>query len=217
MNLHPSLAPASAASPARRASRGAAVVFLFAAAGVYLVALAPEANAQQPQPKTSAASPIADPAVIDLAGFQSLLAKQRGKPVLVNFWATWCEPCREEYPMVIELARRYAPQGLVVIGISLDEDAEIELVRHFLARNRPGFPNYRKRPGNDEERFINAMNPKWSGAIPATFFYARDGREVAGLVGEHKREEFEKAIRALLGPGAKNADQPRTKTGSSGP
>ena len=157
------------------------------------------AAAQSSAPKTAKkdAAPVADPAIIDQAGYTSLLAKHRGKPVMVNFWATWCEPCRDEFPMVNELAKKYAAQGLVVLGVSLDDDGEIELVRRFLARVQPVFPNYRKKPGY-EEPFINAIDPKWTGAITATFFYDPGGRQVAKLVGEHRREEFEAAIQKLL-------------------
>ncbi|MBI3670293.1 MAG: TlpA family protein disulfide reductase, partial [Acidobacteria bacterium] len=129
-------------------------------------------------------------------------------------WATWCEPCREEYPLLNDLARKYAPQGLNVVGISLDDDGEITLVRHFLAQHHPVFPNYRKRPGN-EEAFINSVNPKWSGAIPATFFYARDGRELGHLVGETPREDYEKAIRALLEAGGKSSPKAAKKNAAS--
>ncbi len=170
---------------------------LLAAAAFSLAVLPPRMAAQQPRAKAPAASPVADPRVIDRQDFRELLEKHRGKPLMVNFWATWCEPCRTEYPTVVELARQYAPRGLVVIGISLDEDSEIDLVRHFLAKNRPGFTNYRKRPGN-EEAFINAVNPRWNGAIPATFFYARDSRERMHLIGEQSRKDFETAIRALF-------------------
>ena len=173
-------------------------LLLCAAASLCLAAPPP-----QSKPKAPAQARVADPAVIDQQGFRALLERHRGKPLLVNFWATWCEPCREEYPRLNELARQYAPQGLVVLGISLDEDAEITLVRSFLARYTPVFPNYRKRPGN-EEAFINSVDPKWSGAIPATFFYARDGRQLARLVGEHSRAEFERAIRAVLETGTKS-------------
>jgi thiol-disulfide isomerase/thioredoxin len=146
-------------------------------------------------PPQQAAS--AHPAVLDAAGYKELLARHRGRAVMVNFWATWCEPCREEYPMINELARAYAPQGLVVIGISLDDDAEVSLVRRFLAQRKPVFTNYRKKPGNDEG-FINTVDLKWSGAVPATFFYARDGRLAGKLVGENTREAFEKALREQL-------------------
>ena len=187
-----------------------------AAAALCLAVLPADTMAQQSGPKTPAQPAVADSVLIGPQDFQALLARYRGKPVMVNFWATWCQPCHEEFPMVVELARQYAPQGLVVIGISLDEDAEINLMRHFLGRNRPGFPNYRKRPGN-EAAFIHAVHLKWTGTIPATFFYARDGRDAAGLVGEHKRPDFEKAIRALLEPEAKSSDQARPKASSPGP
>jgi len=140
---------------------------------------------------------IADPALIDAQGYKDLLARYRGKPVMVYFWATWCEPCREEYPMVKDLARKYASRGLVILGVSLDDDAEINLVRHFLARGNPVFPNYRKKLGADEP-FLHAVNPKWSGTLPATFFYTPDGRQAALLIGEQKRAVFEKAIQELL-------------------
>jgi thiol-disulfide isomerase/thioredoxin len=152
------------------------------------------AQSDAPQKKASAA----DPVVIDFQGYQKLLEKRRGKAVLVNFWATWCEPCREEFPMLSELARQHAPQGLVVLGVSLDEDVDINLVRGFLARTKPGFPNFRKKPGKDEA-FINGVDVKWSGALPATFFYDRGGRQAASLVGEHKRAEFDRIIQQLLG------------------
>ena len=183
-------------------------LLLLCAAAALGYAAAPQ---QKPEARSPAAPP-ADPSLIDRQGYRDLLARYRGKPLVVNFWATWCEPCRDEYPALNELARKYAPQGLVVVGISLDDDGEITLVRHFLAQNKPVFTNYRKRPGKEEE-FINAVNPRWSGAIPATFFYARDGRELGHLIGEHSREEFETAIRALLDSTPKAA-APARKSGS---
>jgi thiol-disulfide isomerase/thioredoxin len=150
------------------------------------------------QGKNPPAKPnTADPAVIDLHDYQKLLETHRGKPLLVNFWATWCEPCRDEFPMLNELARAYGPRGLQVLGVSLDEDVDINLVRRFLARMNPVFSNFRKKPGKDEE-FINGVHVKWSGALPATFFYDREGRMAATLVGEHSRPEFDKVIQQLL-------------------
>lgn len=192
-------------SEARRGLPGQGTRFsACAAAGLACLLAAATASAQsskapakKPGRPAAPAEAVTDPQVIDAAGYQQALASHRGKPVMVNFWATWCEPCREEYPMVNELARKYAPQGLVVLGVSLDDDGEMDLVRRFLARTKPVFANYRKKPG-PEEPFINSVDAKWSGAIPATFFYAPNGRAVARLVGEHKREEFEAALRDLL-------------------
>jgi thiol-disulfide isomerase/thioredoxin len=163
------------------------------------------------QPGASGSTTPRDPVVIDKEGFRQVLEKHRGKPVLVNFWATWCEPCRDEYPMINELARIYAPQGLVVLAVSLDEDTDVHLVRQFLARIKPGFPSFRKKPGKDEE-FINSVQATWSGAIPATFFYDREGRLAGSLVGEHKRPEFERIIRQLV-----NAARPNAPVAASSP
>ena len=160
-------------------------------------------NARAQAKKSQINPTTADPAVIELRDYQTLLEKHRGKPVLVNFWATWCEPCRDEFPMLNELARAYGPRGLQVLAVSLDEDVDINLVRRFLARMNPVFSTFRKKPGKDQD-FINGVHAKWSGALPATFFYDREGRMAATLVGEHARPEFEKVIQQLL-PGASPA------------
>jgi thiol-disulfide isomerase/thioredoxin len=166
------------------------------------VAADPSAWAQASSGKSGAADtkgvPVADPPVIDLAGYYQVLAKYKGKPLLVTFWATWCEPCREEFPMLVELAKHYAPEGLAIFGVSLDGDAEINLVRRFLARNQPRFPNYRQKMGIDVDAFYRGVNPAWTGTMPETVFYARDGRIAGHFIGEQPRAAFEQAIREIL-------------------
>jgi thiol-disulfide isomerase/thioredoxin len=146
-------------------------------------------------------SGTADPQIIDAAGYQELLDKYRGKPLVVTFWATWCEPCRDEYPMLNELAKEYGPKGLQVVGVNLDDDGDLILMRRFLARYKPVFPNVRKKKGGEAE-FANGVMPGWKGAIPASFFYARDGRQIGHLLGEGSRETYEAAIRMVISSGA---------------
>ncbi len=141
--------------------------------------------------------PVNDPILIDTAGYQKLLEQYKGKPLLVTFWATWCEPCRDEYPMLNELAKQYAPQGLKVVGISLDQDGDLILMRRFLARYNPVFPNYRKKKGEEDE-FIQAVMSGWNGSIPASVFYAKDGKQVGHLVGAGDHDTYDAAIRMLL-------------------
>jgi thiol-disulfide isomerase/thioredoxin len=148
-------------------------------------------------PKAAAAR---DPEIIDAQSFQKLLGRYKGKPLVVNFWATWCEPCRDEYPLLNELAKQYAPQGLKVVGVDMDDDGDLILMRRFIARNKPIFPNYRQR-GGVNSAFTQAVSPAWSGAMPATFFYAKDGRQINMVLGEGTRERFEAAIHALLATG----------------
>jgi thiol-disulfide isomerase/thioredoxin len=139
-----------------------------------------------------------DPQLIDLAGYNDVIAKYRGKGILVTFWATWCGPCRAEYPMIAEFARQYASQGLAVVGVSTDANSDMDSVRQFLAKNHPGFPNYRQKPGINADSFYQGVNPEWSGTMPQTDFYARDGHLARYFVGEKPRAVFEDSIRLIL-------------------
>ena len=168
---------------------GLVLLFLVAAAGV---AARPQAPKALPR----------DPEMIDAQGYQKLIERYHGKPLVVTFWATWCEPCRDEYPMLNELAKQYAPEGLKVVGVNLDDDGDLILMRRFLARHKPIFPNYRKKAG-EEAAFRGVVLPGWNGAIPATFLYARDGRQIGHVLGEGKRETYEAAIHTLLTSGSK--------------
>jgi thiol-disulfide isomerase/thioredoxin len=150
---------------------------------------------------TATAPPAPDLKIIDAQGYQQLLEQYRGKPLLVTFWATWCEPCRDEYPMLNQLAKEYAAKGLSVVGVNLDDDGDKILMRRFMARYKPIFPNFRKKKGGESE-FVQAVMPGWNGAIPASFFYARDGRQIGHLVGENNRDTYEAAIRMMVSSGA---------------
>jgi thiol-disulfide isomerase/thioredoxin len=150
--------------------------------------------------------PVArDPRAIDAQGYQKLIEQYRGKPLLVTFWATWCEPCRDEYPMLNELAKEYAPRGLHVVGVNLDDDGDLILMRRFMARYKPVFPNFRKKKGGEAE-FVESVLPGWKGAIPASFFYAKDGRQIGHLLGENNRDTYEAAIRTVLSSGGESVN-----------
>lgn len=153
-------------------------------------------------PQTAKTAAVHDPELIDTQGYQKLVQQYHGTPLLVNFWATYCEPCRDEYPMLNELAKQYAPKGLKVVGINMDEDGDLILMRRFIARYKPIFPNYRKKPAEAEETFQMAVLPGWRGSLPISIFYGRDGRPVANFLGEKNRDAYEGAIRSLLNSGS---------------
>jgi len=180
-------------------SRIFSVAIATTAAALFVISLSTlPARAQNPSSKSSAAKAAADPPLIDLTGYHQIVAKYKGKPLVVNFWATWCEPCRAEYPMIVDLAKQYGPKGVAVVGVSLDDDSDMNLVRRFLARNQPGFPNYRQKPGIDVDSFYQGVSPAWHGTMPATFFYARDGKVAGSFEGTRSRDVFEGVFRALL-------------------
>jgi thiol-disulfide isomerase/thioredoxin len=155
-------------------------------------------RAAEATPGPTVAPQAGDPALIDLASYQNIIGKYRGKGVMVSFWATWCAPCRSEYPMIVSLAKEYEHQGLAVVGISLDEDGDLEPVRQFLSENRPNFPNFRVKFGVDADAFYQGINPEWRGEMPETDFYGRDGHLARYFVGGKSRDAYVQAIRLIL-------------------
>lgn len=185
-----------------------AIIFAWLGSGPVTEAIADVKVRQAKRATTSRAfrlSPL--PEVLDRQGFTTLLARHRGQVVLVNFWATWCEPCRQEFPRLKELQERYHPRGLVVLAVSVDVPSAYPQVRKFLREQKPGFATYLKKPAEDEE-FINAIDPNWTGALPATFVYDITGKRVRSLFGEQNADAFDAAVRDLL-PGSGVANHPR--------
>jgi thiol-disulfide isomerase/thioredoxin len=208
----PESMPCSAAAPKHSAIRlllalvgislCAAVLSSSSDAGQTKPAAPPARSSQSPKP-----APTQALALIDLAGYNKLLADNRGKPLLVTFWATWCEPCRDEYPLVNQLAKDYASKGLVVLGVDMDDDSAVNLIQHFLARNKPVFPNVRKKMGH-EDAFVRGVDPQWKDEMPANFFYAADGRLLGFMVGGQSREEFVKIINTILPSASGSSSHP---------
>jgi thiol-disulfide isomerase/thioredoxin len=113
---------------------------------------------------------------IDLEGLRSVI-KPKGKPLLINFWATWCEPCREEFPDIVRLGETYKTK-IDVITISLDELADIRTaVPKFLAEMKAKMPAYLlKTP--DESAAVSLVSKDWPGNLPMTILYSTTGKTV---------------------------------------
>jgi thiol-disulfide isomerase/thioredoxin len=113
---------------------------------------------------------------IDLDGLRKVL-KPNGKPLMVNFWATWCDPCRDEFPDVVKLDNDYRGK-IDVITISLDEPADINtFVPKFLAEMKAQMPAYLLHTA-DEDAAIKMISSDWSGNLPMTVLYGSDGKLV---------------------------------------
>jgi len=144
-----------------------------------------------------AASPLVPLVPINEAGFQKLVDSHKGKVVLYDFWATWCAPCRAEMPQLAVLGDKLRSRGLQVVTISADEQDHRTAAEKFIQMFRVEGPGYIKK-ADDDDRFINAIDPKWSGALPALFLYDKAGRKVRSFIGEADMAALEAAIQKLL-------------------
>jgi thiol-disulfide isomerase/thioredoxin len=134
---------------------------------------------------------------VDEARFPDVVAGAKGNVVLVNFWATWCAPCRDEMPALAKLEAAVAPRGFRLLTVSADEPEQEPAALAFLQSQNLRPPAYIKRARSDEA-FIGLVDPGWTGALPASFLYDRKGRKVRSFIGEVKIADLEKAIRELL-------------------
>ncbi len=138
------------------------------------LALAPgPAAAAEPKPWSGGAAPPLALTGIDGKGHD--LAAYRGKVVVVNFWATWCEPCRDEMPSLERLQKKIGVQRLAVLAVNVDEPES--RIRRFLERTPLVFPVLT----DPERRATKAWNVR---VLPATFIVGRDGRIRYSVVGE---------------------------------
>jgi peroxiredoxin len=130
----------------------------------------------------------------DLDGKTLRLADLRGKAVLLNFWATWCPPCKEEIPWFVELQKQYGPQGLQIVGVDMDDNPTRDAIAKFAADMKIDYPVLL---GNDH------IADAYGGveALPTTFYIGRDGKIVARVFGLAAHHEVEENIRAALKQG----------------
>jgi len=140
------------------------------------------------------------PAVVavDAARLEALLKRDNAKPLLVNYWATWCEPCRDEFPDLVKIDADYRPKGLDFIAVTLDDLADIKTaVPRFLRQMRAQMPVYLLNL-SDPEPAIKLVDPNWSGALPATFLYNGKGEVVYKSLGRIKVDELRAAIEKVM-------------------
>jgi thiol-disulfide isomerase/thioredoxin len=134
---------------------------------------------------------------VDEIAYPKTVALKKGKVVLVNFWATWCEPCRKEMPELSKMYNRLKAKGLELITISADEPEDEKAAIAFLAKAGIGDPAYLKQAKNDD-KFISGIDAKWSGALPALILYDKTGKKVKVWIGETDLKQLEAEIRKLL-------------------
>ena len=116
------------------------------------------------------------------------------RPLLINFWATWCDPCREEFPDLVKLDTDYRNKGLNFIAISLDDVTDIKTaVPKFLTEMKATMPVVLLNV-NDPEPAIKVVDATWDGQLPATFLYDKDGKIVFKHFGRIQPAELRSAV-----------------------
>jgi thiol-disulfide isomerase/thioredoxin len=134
---------------------------------------------------------------LDEAAFRRMVSEHRGKVLLVDFWATWCAPCREELPKLLALHATYQAKGFDFVTVSCDEpEQETQAAAFVTTQGAPG-PHY-IRKAEDDDKFINSMDPKWSGALPALFVFDRNGHHLGSFIGETDMKQLDVVLRKLL-------------------
>jgi len=132
---------------------------------------------------------------ITSAELLSKVKSSAGKTSVVNVWATWCQPCVEEFPHLVELYKKYSDKGLQLILVSADADEDRGRVIDFLSEQGVDFQTYIKAEPDNE--FVAAFGQEWSGALPATFIYNSKGELKKFWMGDASFEEFEAAFNAV--------------------
>ncbi|HEX2758355.1 MAG TPA: TlpA disulfide reductase family protein [Thermoanaerobaculia bacterium] len=128
-----------------------------------------------------------------------VVAAKKGRVVLVNFWATWCDPCLEEMPALVSAAKGFSAKDLAVTLVSTDSLKKTRDVQKFLASGKIPFVCWQAK-SLDPQRFIDAVDKSWNGAVPYTLVYDRKGELVARLAGPQTEKSFGEAVRKALAP-----------------
>ncbi len=135
--------------------------------------------------------PAPDFVLKDANGKEFKLSDYKGKIVLLNFWATWCGPCKIEIPWFIEFEQKYKDRGFAVLGVSMDDDGW-QVVKPYLEEKKI---NYRVAVGND------SVGSLYGGvdSLPTTFIIDRDGRVASTHIGLVAKNDYQNEIQQLIG------------------
>jgi thiol-disulfide isomerase/thioredoxin len=169
------------------------LVFLGLVVGLLSILHHPDENGAGDLIAVSKRKPMAEISLSDLGGNRWRLANHKGEVVLLNFWASWCGPCREETPALVRIAQSYAGRGVAVLGVAMDEGGS-EAVRKFASEYRISYP-----VALPDSHFLLARSV---GALPTTLLIDREGRLAKMYVGGASESAFRADVESLLREGA---------------
>ena len=149
------------------------------------------ASKAESQPDAAAERANLDFSLKDMNGADVKLGDLKGRPILINFWATWCGPCKLEIPALIELADQYRSRNLTVLGVSIDDSPEA--LRKFAAEYKINYPVL---VGLGHDELMEAYDALFG--VPVSVFIRRDGTVLVKHAGAQTKEWLETQIKALL-------------------
>ena len=159
------------------------------------------APAQKKRRYTKPKTPLPVVSAIDTDALKGLITQQRERPLLVNFWATFCDPCRDEFPDLVKIDKDYRPNSLEFVTVSLDDIDQIKTdVPKFLSSMKATMPAYLLNV-SDPEPAINFIDRSWRGDLPATYLYNEKGEVVYKHIGRVNTAELREAIEKVVKKG----------------
>ncbi len=187
-----------------RPERWARLVNPGSAAGVLALALLAAVAAAGADAGKKAATPT--PKTITAVDLKGLLSQARGTATLVHVWATWCPPCREEFPSIVRFHEAYASHGIKLILVSADASGKRDPVVKFLAQQGVTFPSYII--NNPDDAFIDTLCTNWTGTLPSSFFFGPEGGLRQWWEGPADYDRYQGEAEALLKPNKQTEARP---------
>jgi thiol-disulfide isomerase/thioredoxin len=175
------------------------IVLALVSAAVAGCARSDAPSGQAAAARTPASTPSA-PVVVPVSSGQLRAASRTPGPhaVVINAWATWCRPCREEFPDLVRLENAYRDRGVRLVLLSLDFKESLPDVETFLTQHGVTDTSFIRGSSETDQAFINGLDPRWSGALPATWVLDGAGHVRSFWEGQADYVRMERAVLAAL-------------------
>ena len=145
---------------------------------------------------TAARAQSADIKSVEPKDIKDIVAQNKGKVVLLNFFATWCVPCHTEFPDIVKLQNDFKGKGLQVVEVSMNDITDKDELQKYLAETKPPFTVYLA--ANTEDKFYTDVDPRWDTALPMTMIFDRDGKNVHFYKEARTYKQFSDDVTPLL-------------------
>lgn len=160
------------------------------------IATSTQAAPSTSTPKPPSVSPAPQIRTVNAKQIRALVDENKGKVVVVNFWATWCPPCVREFPALIKAYEEYHGKGMTMFAVSMNSPEEKADIEEFLRTHKPPFPIYLKNA--EDETFNETVLEEWFGEMPMTLVFDPAGKRVLAHTAEITFDELSSTVKPLL-------------------